>query len=160
MRRLGHRGRAHSAKQSTMTLLTWQSVVMRDLHVDFWVASASIAPIIGLTHYGLTRTLYGATTGLYRVLGNEFSANPDAVKLRDQLAFLSNWSMGAIAACILVMAWALYCLGFNHDPSATRIAAITILAASMAGTIVLGVLTVTSARKLGQFKVQLPGGGE
>jgi hypothetical protein len=133
---------------------------MRDLHVDFWVASASIAPVIGLTHYVLTRTLYGATADLYRVLGNRFSENFDAVKLRDHLAWLSNWSMGAIAACILVMAWALYCLGFNHDPSGTRAVAIVILAASMAGAIVLGVLTAMSARELGQFNVSLPGDDE
>jgi hypothetical protein len=84
---------------------------------DFWLASASIAPIIGLTHYVLTRTLYGATAGLYRAVGDSLADRPDAVKLRDHLATLSNWSMAAIA----------------------RIAAIAILAASMAGGIVLGV---------------------
>jgi hypothetical protein len=133
---------------------------MKDLHTDFWLASASIAPIIGLTHYVLTRTLYSATAGLYRALGDSLADSPDAVKLRDHLATLSNWSMAAIAACIVVMAWSLYCLGFNQDPSGTRIAAIAILAASMAGAIVLGVLATTSAAKLGQFSVELSGGDE
>ena len=68
--------------------------------------------------------------------------------------------MAAIAACILVMTWALYCLGFNRDPSGTRAAAIAILASSMAGAIVLGVLTATSAAKLAQFNVELPSGDE
>lgn len=134
----------------------WQAVVMRDLHVDFWVASASIAPIIGLTHYVLTRTLYHATADLYRAERNNLSG--DAEQLRKYLACLSNWSMGAIASCILVMSWALFCLGFAHDPSGTRAAAIIVLAASMSAAIVLGILTAMSASRLAQFDVRLQNG--
>ena len=96
----------------------------------------------------------------FSALGDSLADSSDAVKLRDHLATLSNWSMAAIAACIVVMAWSLYCLGFNQDPSGTRVAAIATLAASMAGAIVLGVLTTTSAAKLGQFSVELSGGDE
>jgi hypothetical protein len=127
---------------------------MRELHVDFWTASASIAPVIGLTHYVLTRALYGVTAGLYRTLGNNFP--DDAATLRDYLAMLSNISMASIAACITVMTWALFCLDFDHDPSGTRIAAIAVLGLSMASAIFLGVLTAQSAPKLGSIRYRTP----
>jgi len=57
-----------------------------------------------------------------------------------------------------VMSWALYCLGFAHDPSGTRIAAIVVLAASMSTAIVLGILTAMSASELAQFDVRLQNG--
>jgi hypothetical protein len=128
---------------------------MSDLHVDFWAASAAISPVLGLTHSLITSALYGATSSLYRRLGEDLSQDAEAIKLRDYLGRLSNVSMGSVAGSIAAMTWSLISLGFAFDYSWARIITSFLLAASMCTSLALGVLTTSSAARLAEFKVEL-----
>lgn len=134
----------------------WQPNAMSDPHLDFWTASAAIAPVLGLTHSVLTSALYTATSRLYHVLGPNLSENAEAIKLRNKLALFSNISMGSVAACIVAMAWALVSLGFASDFAAVRIFVILALSVAMVTSLVLGVLTAREAPKFAQFSVEVP----
>ena len=129
---------------------------MRDAHVDFWVASATIAPVLGLTHSVLTGTLYAATSRLYRTPGKDLSGDAEAIALRNKFALISDVSMGSVAACIVAMAWALVSLGFDSDFTAARIVATLSLSAAMVTSLVLGVLTAREAPKFARFRVEVP----
>jgi hypothetical protein len=126
-----------------------------DLHPDFWTASATIAPLLGLTQSVITTALYNATSRLYQSLGRDLSGNNEAIKLRDEFAMLSNISMASVAACITVMTWALVSLGFGLDYTATRIISICVLSLSMATSLALGVRTARAAPRFAQFHVEV-----
>lgn len=129
---------------------------MGDSHLDFWVASATIAPVLGLTHSVLTGTLYAATSRLYQSFGKDLSGNAEAILLRNKFAVLSDISMGSVAACIVAMTWALISLGFALDFAPARIIVILSLSLAMVTSLVLGVLTAREAPKFARLRVEVP----
>jgi len=132
---------------------------MGDPHLDFWVASATIAPVLGLTHSVLTGTLYTFTSRLYQALGKDLSDNAEAILLRNKFAVLSDISMGSVAACILAMTWALVSLGFASDFVAARIIVVLSLSMAMVTSLILGVITAREAPRIARFRVEVPDWG-
>lgn len=125
---------------------------MVERHIDFWTASAGVAPVLGLTHSVITSALYRTTSRLYHRFGKDLSGNAEAVALRDRFARMSDISMASVAGCIISMTWALVTLGFDLDVTFARIVVIVFLTFAMTTSLVLGILTAQASPILGDLQ--------